>query len=317
MAWHRQGDTRHQASAQTGDFVVLDYTGKLVDGEVFDSSKDGKQLEFIVGERRDIKGLDKAVVGMQVGESRTATLAPAEAFGEVDQQLILEAPRPAGVRIQAGDKVSVSGMPGRVVAADDKLVKVDLNPELAGQTVTFDLTLQRLTPAANLQRATFGAGCFWGVELAFQRVPGVLKTEVGYSNGEVDNPTYEDVCMGTTGHAEVVQVVYDEKEVPYEQLLEVFWKRHDPTTLNRQGNDVGTQYRSGIYYHTEAQKAVAEKSLAEAQAKFRDQIVTEVVPVNKYYPAEEYHQQYLAKGGRFNNPQSTVKGCTDPIRCYG
>ncbi|XP_068634853.1 peptide methionine sulfoxide reductase A1-like [Aristolochia californica] len=172
-------------------------------------------------------------------------------------------------------------------------------------------------PAPAQEFAQFGAGCFWGVELAFQRVPGVTKTEVGYSQGLIHNPTYNDVCTGTTDHSEVIRVQYDPKECSYETLLDVFWARHDPTTLNRQGNDVGTQYRSGIYYYTPEQEKAARESMEKQQKVLNRKIVTEILPAKKFYRAEEYHQQYLAKGGRFGSKQSTEKGCNDPIRCYG
>ncbi|KAK9045012.1 hypothetical protein V6N11_058902 [Hibiscus sabdariffa] len=172
-------------------------------------------------------------------------------------------------------------------------------------------------PAPGQQFAQFGAGCFWGVELTFQRVPGVTKTEVGYSQGLLHNPSYEDVCSGTTNHNEVVRVQYDPKECSFDTLLDVFWAFHDPTTLNRQGNDVGTQYRSGIYFYTPEQETAARESLEKQQKLLNRKIVTEVLPAKKFYPAEEYHQQYLAKGGRFGFKQSAEKGCNDPIRCYG
>ncbi|XXG75633.1 hypothetical protein AAC387_Pa08g0166 [Persea americana] len=172
-------------------------------------------------------------------------------------------------------------------------------------------------PAPGLQFAQFGAGCFWGVELVFQRIPGVSKTEVGYSQGFTHNPSYNDVCSGTTNHSEVVRVQFDPKECSYDDLLDAFWARHDPTTLNRQGNDVGTQYRSGIYFYTPEQEKAARESLEKQQQVLNRKIVTEVLPAKKFYRAEEYHQQYLAKGGRFGFKQSTEKGCNDPIRCYG
>ncbi|KAI3458369.1 hypothetical protein Pfo_015032 [Paulownia fortunei] len=172
-------------------------------------------------------------------------------------------------------------------------------------------------PGPGQQFAQFGAGCFWGVELAYQRVPGVTKTEVGYTQGYVHNPTYEDVCSGTTKHSEVVRVQYDPKECSFETLLDVFWARHDPTTLNRQGNDVGTQYRSGIYFYSPEQEKAALESKDRQQKLLNRKIVTEILPAKKFYRAEEYHQQYLAKGGRFGFRQSTEKGCNDPIRCYG
>ncbi|KAK9148425.1 hypothetical protein Scep_007182 [Stephania cephalantha] len=172
-------------------------------------------------------------------------------------------------------------------------------------------------PAPGQQFAQFGAGCFWGVELAFQRVTGITKTEVGYSQGLLHNPTYNDICSGTTNHSEVVRVQYDPKECSYHNLLDVFWARHDPTTLNRQGNDVGTQYRSGIYFYTPEQEKAALESMEKQQELLNRKIVTEILPAKKFYRAEEYHQQYLAKGGRFGFKQSAEKGCNDSIRCYG
>jgi peptide-methionine (S)-S-oxide reductase len=150
-----------------------------------------------------------------------------------------------------------------------------------------------------MELATFGAGCFWGVDVSFRQVSGVKDALVGYLGGTLPNPTYKDVCTGRTGHAEVVQVEYDPDEVTYDRLLEVFWENHDPTTLNRQGPDVGTQYRSAIFYHTPEQKAAAEasKSRLEGSGKFRKPIVTEITPASTFYPAEDYHQRYLEKRG--------------------
>jgi peptide-methionine (S)-S-oxide reductase len=147
--------------------------------------------------------------------------------------------------------------------------------------------------------ATFGAGCFWGVEVAFRNVPGVKDATVGYLGGTLQNPTYRDVCTGRTGHAEAVQVEYDPSVVTYDRLLDVFWENHDPTTLNRQGPDVGTQYRSAIFYHTPEQKRAAEESKLrlEASGKLRRPIVTEITEASAFYPAEDYHQRYLEKRG--------------------
>jgi peptide methionine sulfoxide reductase msrA/msrB len=153
---------------------------------------------------------------------------------------------------------------------------------------------------SGLAQAAFGAGCFWGVEAAFREVPGVRETVVGYQGGTLKNPTYEDVCSGRTGHAEVVHVEYDPAEVSYDKLLELFWAEHDPTTLNRQGPDHGTQYRSVIFYYTPAQKTAAEASKAklEASGHFKRPIVTQIVPAPEFYRAEEYHQRYLEKRGQ-------------------
>lgn len=146
-----------------------------------------------------------------------------------------------------------------------------------------------------IERATFGAGCFWGVEAEFRKVEGVTEAAVGYSGGITRDPTYKDVCSGATGHAEVVEVEYDPAKVSYEDLLEVFWKNHDPTTPNRQGWDVGTQYRSAIFFHTPEQEAAARASKEKAQERFKRPIVTEITPASEFYRAEEYHQRYFEK----------------------
>ena len=148
-------------------------------------------------------------------------------------------------------------------------------------------------------KATFGAGCFWGVEAAYRQIPGVLSTAVGYLGGTYENPTYHDVCTGRTGHAEVVQVDYDPSRITYDDLLTVFWEKHDPTTLNRQGPDIGTQYRSAIFYHDDEQKDAAIKSKEERErsGRYKRPIVTEITPATEFYMAEDYHQQYLEKRG--------------------
>ena len=147
--------------------------------------------------------------------------------------------------------------------------------------------------------ATFGAGCFWGVEAAFRRLPGVVDVAAGYSGGHMPNPTYKDVCSHTTGHAEVVQVTFDPQKISYDQLLDVFWQIHNPTQVNRQGPDVGTQYRSAIFVHSPEQQAIAEKSKAAlaASGKFQRPIATEITTAGPFYRAEEYHQKYLEKHG--------------------
>jgi peptide-methionine (S)-S-oxide reductase len=150
-----------------------------------------------------------------------------------------------------------------------------------------------------MAKATFAAGCFWGVEEGFRELPGVIDTQVGYLGGTTANPTYHDVCSDETGHAEVVQVTYDDSKIGYEQLLNAFWELHDPTTLNRQGPDVGTQYRSAIFFHSPEQERLARESKEKLQAsgRFRRPIVTEITPASAFYRAEEYHQKYLAKRG--------------------
>ena len=156
------------------------------------------------------------------------------------------------------------------------------------------------------KKATFGAGCFWGVEAAFRQLDGVTKTRVGYAGGELENPTYKDVCSHRTGHAEVVEVEYDPDRVSYDALLDAFWHKHNPTHRNRQGWDIGDQYRSVIFVHDEEQRAEAERSKDTEQAAYRKPIVTQIEPAPMFYEAEDYHQQYLEKRGR--------SSCTPALR---
>jgi len=150
-----------------------------------------------------------------------------------------------------------------------------------------------------MEKALFGAGCFWGVEETFNKIPGVLKTEVGYSGGNTINPNYETVCSGKTNHAEVVLVEYDQNQISYQDLIAHFWECHDPTTLNRQGPDIGTQYRSVIFYFDHNQKTIAEDSKTKHSKNYNLQIVTEISKVKEYYKAEEYHQKYIQKTGLY------------------
>jgi peptide-methionine (S)-S-oxide reductase len=151
-----------------------------------------------------------------------------------------------------------------------------------------------------LEKATFAAGCFWGVEAAFRQLPGVAATRVGYTGGHTDDPTYERVCSHTTGHAEAVEVTFDPERVSYEQLLDVFWTNHNPTTKNRQGLDIGDQYRSAVFFHSPEQQEAAErtKEAVEAKLHWPKKVVTQIVPAPEFYEAEDYHQQYLEKRGR-------------------
>ncbi len=155
------------------------------------------------------------------------------------------------------------------------------------------------TEDSNMAKATFGAGCFWGVEAEFRKLEGVASTAVGYMGGDTENPTYQEVCTDRTGHAEVVEVTYDPDRISYEKLLDLFWEMHDPTTLNRQGPDIGKQYRSVIFYQDDHQKELAEQSKREldASGKYSNPVVTEIAPAETFYRAEEYHQQYYEKKG--------------------
>jgi peptide-methionine (S)-S-oxide reductase len=149
-----------------------------------------------------------------------------------------------------------------------------------------------MTTPQRLETADFGGGCFWCLEAVFRRLPGVESVVSGYAGGRTENPGYQAVCNGTTGHAEVARIEFDPAKISYARLLEVFWLAHDPTTLNRQGNDAGTQYRSIILYHTPEQQATAEESKRTAQAQFQNPMVTQIVPLTKFYPAEDHHQEY-------------------------
>ena len=184
-------------------------------------------------------------------------------------------------------------------------------------TKNMDIPITEQTPPpAGLEVVTLGAGCFWCVEAVFQDLKGVVKVESGYANGLVKNPTYRDVCTGATGHAEVCQITYDPKILPFDQLLEVFWATHDPTTLNSQGADHGTQYRSGIYYHTSAQKAVADAWLKKLNDEkvFPNPIVTEILPIKNFYKAEDYHQNYFKDNGEEGYCRVVIKPKMDKFR---
>jgi peptide-methionine (S)-S-oxide reductase len=168
---------------------------------------------------------------------------------------------------------------------------IGLTAEMSRTNQTHQMAAMKPVPEG-MEVITLGAGCFWCTEAVFQQIAGVLSVTPGYMGGHVKNPTYEMVCGGNTGHAEVARVVYDPKQTTLEKILDVFWEAHDPTSLNRQGADDGTQYRSAIFYYTDAQKAVAEKSKAEAAKEFTSPIVTEITRAGEFYPAEDYHQDY-------------------------
>jgi peptide-methionine (S)-S-oxide reductase len=167
------------------------------------------------------------------------------------------------------------------------------------ETNTVERQQDNIKPGTTTDTATFGAGCFWCVEAQFQTLEGVISVTSGFSGGTIKNPSYKEVCMGTTGHAEVCQIVYDPAKISYDELLAAFWQTHDPTQLNRQGNDVGTQYRSVIYYHNEKQKELAEKYKKELNASgaWNGPIVTEISPAGPFYKAEDYHQNYFNENG--------------------
>lgn len=205
------------------------------------------------------------------------------------------------------DPADAAAQPG-IMQSDGKTPVERINEVAINSSAAAKPAADRKVITMGLQKATFGAGCFWGVEARFRQVEGVTQTAVGFLGGTLENPTYRDVCTGTTGHAEVVQVEYDPAVVSYDQLLDVFWSCHDPTTLNRQGPDVGAQYRSAVFFHTPEQEAAARasKQSLEQSGRFSRPIVTEITPASTFYRAEEYHQQYLAKHGQ-SSCASTVK----------
>lgn len=204
-----------------------------------------------------------------------------------------------------GASIDYSGMPFPVpkLASNAKEGKV---PEILSEDEKIYYNL-----------ATFAGGCFWGLQLAYQRVPGVEFTAAGYTQGMETCPNYDSVCAGATRHTEAVIVFYNPEECTYESLLDVFFERVDPTTVNGQGSDRGTQYRTGVYYNSKEQEQIVRERFVEEQKKYKRSIETECKIAMPFWPAEAYHQQYLAKGGRFQSPQSAEKGCADEIRCYG
>jgi peptide-methionine (S)-S-oxide reductase len=311
-------------AVEEGDAVSIHYLEVLHEAPdvVIRNSRvpEDAPLFFVVGQNKVVKGLEGIVLGMNVGEVKTGVVKPEEAYGAWNEKMTAQVKKsdaPDGLKV--GLQVGLSnGMSAVVTGEDDETFIIDANHPLAGKDMSYEVELLSVAKKADVKEACFGGGCFWGVELKFQRLPGVVDTQVGYSNGTVDTVTYEDVCSGQTGHNEVVRVTYNEKEISFEDLVKKFITEfHDPTTLNRQGNDTGTQYRSGIYVTSEDQRATAEAVIESLQSNFSGQIVTEVEFVDKFNVAEEYHQQYLEKGGRFNRPQSAAKNCSDPIRCYG
>ena len=204
----------------------------------------------------------------------------------------------------------------RLVAYSLAIAGVACNGGTARSTTPHDTVPMNTMVDTSLDTITLGAGCFWCVEAVFSELKGVRSVTSGYMGGHVKDPTYREVCNGTTGHAEVARVVYDPKEIDYDTILEVFWQTHDPTTLNRQGADVGTQYRSAIFYDTEEQRRIAEayKAKLDASGAFRGPIVTEIVPASAFYPAEDYHQDYYAQNGEQGYCQMVIRPKLDKFR---
>jgi len=256
--------------ASPGDLAIVNWSIKLADGQelpedvkVFDQGK----VKFVVGEGGFLPCLHKKVEGMKAGEKKTFDVPPSEAFGEKNPMMgPVDLPGDAAPPgLQVGMMVQLSnGMKARVTKVSADSITIDANKPLAGAEVKMEVEVLELEPGAvSLETADFALGCFWGAELAFQREPGVVSTKVGYTQGQKEKPSYEQVCSGTTGHTECVQLRFDPEEVTYERLCDLFWDRLGENRFlkNQVGNDRGTQYRHGIYYHNLQQKAIAEAAL--------------------------------------------------------
>ena len=274
-------------------------------------------VRLVVGGGGFLPALHKSVAQIkEVGVPQSFEVL--DAFGESNPNLgpatVPKASAPEGLEVGMQVRLS-SGMVAKVTAVTDEDVTIDANHPMAGKPLAISATLtSEPVPAESaLKPATFAGGCFWGLELAFQREVGVITTEVGYTQGSKETPTYEEVCSGTTGHTEAVRLRYDPEVVSYDRLCELFWERlgDNRFLLNQVGNDRGTQYRHGIYTHDAAQATAAAASLEAVNADGKT-VHTELEPAEKWWPAEEYHMQYLQKGG-----QSARKEAAETIRCYG
>ena len=278
------------------------------------------ECKFVLGGGGYLDGLHDAVRGMSVGESAEGVAIDAGAGEYMDEGAakVPIAQAPEGLKTGMAVMLTVGG--GRQVQAtvtemDEETFTLDTNHPLAGVRFLLDVELLAVEEAANFEVATFAGGCFWGLELAYQREVGVVGTAVGYTQGTAESPTYQEVCSGTTGHTEAVQVVFDPSEVSYERLCRLLVERLGDNIylLNQVGNDKGTQYRHGIYPHSPAQAETAKAVLAEVpEHATLGEVQTEVADAATFYRAEDYHLQYLQKGG-----QSAKKSAEETIRCYG
>jgi peptide-methionine (S)-S-oxide reductase len=309
-----------------GDIVTIDYQltpeGDFVAEPLFDMHG---EYTFVLGGGNYLPGIHQLIQGLKEGESVTGALIDA-GWGERSPGLIAELEKenfPEFDKYEIGTVMWLkTGHKCHVTDKTDQSFTIDCNPPLAGASYKCDLKLLRVDSSPNsssssrfptdrkYEIATFGLGCFWGGELAFMRELGVVGSKVGYSQGETEAPTYDQVCTGTTGHTEAIQVIFDPLKVSFQRLCELAMERLGDSAflLNQVGSDEGTQYRHGVYYHSEEQREVAQKVLA----RFGDSCATEIKPSAKFWDAEDYHQQYLLKGG-----QSAKKGATQLIRCYG
>mmetsp|Transcript_37011 Transcript_37011/g.37666 ORF Transcript_37011/g.37666 Transcript_37011/m.37666 type:complete len:345 (-) Transcript_37011:57-1091(-) len=295
-----------------GDYVTVDLEADIGGGKTFEIPYDQGLVRFVINGGGYTREIHSTINDMNVGEAKEISVNGGDYYKELAAD-IPKAKVPSGLSV--GDILRLSnGLKALVTAVSKDSIRIDANPPLAGTKYNVNMKLIDRKPLDYLEEVVLGAGCFWGVELAFQRLPGVCYTAVGYTHGTVTNPSYEDVCTGTTGHVEAVKVLFDPKLITLNDILMKFFERHDPTQFNRQGNDVGTQYRSGIYYTTNEQKIIAEKYITNEQLKYSSPIVTELKSTEGYtfWMAEDYHQRYLEKGG-----QNSKKNATESIRCYG
>lgn len=293
-----------------------DKADRLVESLPFDVG----EARFVVNAGGYLEGIHACVAQMAAGEKKT-DVSIDSGTGDYSEEGVLTVPidqAPKGLK--AGMAVMLSGAQGQQIQAtctemNDETLTLDANHPLAGCRFLMDVELTALEPASAFATATVAGGCFWGLELAYQREPGVVGTAVGYTQGELDEPTYEAVCSGATGHTEAVQIVYDPKMVTYERLCKLLVERLEDNVylLNQVGNDRGTQYRHGIYPATDEEETTAKAVLAAlGEHKSLGHPKTEVVTAVKFWPAEDHHMQYLQKGG-----QNAQKKADETIRCYG
>ena len=296
-----------------GDYVTINL--EIRDkGHLIPTDFDQGEIKLIIG---SYAGFHPIVHEMssRLPKSSGSELVETKNGGPYYQEAVLEIPQanaPAGLKV--GDIVKLSnGLKARVTRSDETSLVIDANAPLAGKDLEWRIKLLERKDRDSLAPACFACGCFWGLQLALDRVPGVIYTCAGYTQGRALSPAYEDVCTGTTGHAEAVFVLFDPSIVSYKELLTLYFSRHDPTQLNRQGNDVGTQYRGGVYFTSDDQKADILAAIKFEQQKYKQPIVTEVIPHDTFWVAEPVHQGYLER----ESLQSAKKSDPTPIRCYG
>eukprot|EP00814_Leptocylindrus_danicus_P017383 CAMPEP_0116020044 /NCGR_PEP_ID=MMETSP0321-20121206/9575_1 /TAXON_ID=163516 /ORGANISM="Leptocylindrus danicus var. danicus, Strain B650" /LENGTH=368 /DNA_ID=CAMNT_0003490685 /DNA_START=14 /DNA_END=1120 /DNA_ORIENTATION=- len=310
--------------AENGDVVTLDIqltpTNFVPDEPLFDTEG---TVQFVLGGGGHLPGLHAAVLGKATGEELTECTLDA-GYGSINPDNILKVPQsnaPDDTKMKVGMELFLqNGMKVRVTEVDDEneTFTIDANPPLAGSAYSANIKVVAVESAEKFETATFALGCFWGGELAYMREPGVVCTKVGYTQGEKVDPTYQEVCSGSTGHTEAIQVVFNPTVVSYKRLCELAVDRLSASgsiyLKNQVGNDRGTQYRHGIYYHDEEQRVIAKEILDGVLPRVGDGVEcqTELEAATLFYDAEDYHMQYLLKGG-----QSAKKGATETIRCYG